>query len=70
MPWTKRTYVLVAEALNGARRDPGPHGGPGAWRDADTVNGVLDELAEDFADRFENDNPNFDRARFMQVVYE
>lgn len=57
MPWTKKTYELVAHTLADVRDDVNMFGS----------RCTCDELAARFADTFEADNPRFDRARFMRA---
>lgn len=56
---TRKDYVLIAEALritNGSIKV--------APYDAETA---LDLVAKVIADRLENENPRFDRARFLKA---
>lgn len=55
--WTRQTYVMVADALNSEYRKSGP----------DAQVGILNAACE-LADRFRQDNPSFDSARFFEAV--
>ena len=49
---TRKDYVLIASLIKAQRK---PH------NDTETVN----EIAFSLADAFEEENPNFDRTRFL-----
>lgn len=51
---TRRHFEAIAAKLRNAR---------GPYR-----NGVIDQLAEDFADFCEGENPDFDREKFIQAT--
>jgi hypothetical protein len=51
---TKKDYLIVAGAFNDSFSE---------WGGSQQVS----ELLEVFADWFENDNPNFDRDKFMEA---
>ena len=53
---TRKDYVATAEILN-AQKDK-----------IDFL--ILSEIATDFADYFEADNPRFDYQRFVDAVFE
>lgn len=53
---TRKDYVATAEILN-AQKD-----------NIDFI--ILSQIATDFADYFEEDNPRFDYQRFIDAVFE
>jgi hypothetical protein len=50
---TRKDYVVTAEILN---------------EYLDESSDVVQAIAKEFADYFADDNPKFDRVRFMQAV--
>jgi hypothetical protein len=64
---TKKDYIAVANIIKD-RRPLAKTSSTEAGRTGIYVaNDVLDGLASDFADVFANDNPRFDRQRFMDA---
>jgi hypothetical protein len=57
---TRKDYVVTAEILNDKLYALG--------NSSVVLRDVVEEIAKDFADYFEEDNPRFNRERFMQAV--
>jgi vacuolar-type H+-ATPase catalytic subunit A/Vma1 len=57
MPMSKQHYVAIAEVLNNVGADAD-----------DEVQDAIDNIAEDLADYFLQDNPRFDRERFLKAA--
>lgn len=58
---TRKDYVAVAKIFNSYVI---------AGQDNILVSSLVKSIAEDFADLFANDNPNFDETRFENAVWE
>jgi len=65
--FTRKHYIKVAEALSESRERINAHD---SELTRDIGNELLDEWTQILADEFENDNPNFDRSRFMHACGE
>jgi hypothetical protein len=59
---TRKDYVVAAEILNEKMYALG--------NSKAVLKDVIEDIASDFADYFAEDNPKFDRVRFMQAVKE
>ena len=59
MALSRKTYVAVAEVIEGVREEATKNGGkcPAVL--------TCDEIARGLADYFAGDNPRFDRSRFL-----
>ena len=57
---TRKDYVVTAEILNDKLYALG--------NSSVVLRDVVEEIAKDFADYFEEDNERFNRERFMQAV--
>ena len=65
---TKKDYVKIADVIAYNRNNTGL--APGQWTSDDTLAGylvALNDVAYMMADKMQQDNPRFDRARFLKA---
>lgn len=65
---TKKHYIAIAKALGKAYNLIEKYQNGSSDTDAMTPELAMEALLADFVEIFEADNPNFDRARFIEAV--